>query len=146
MLGCTKGRGLVILERTVWGTMADFSLVDVVEGLLFAANYLQPWKIYRRVAQLQPFGSLRCWKMALGVMGSSRHGLIHAPQWWNFLRKNCRGVDYCVGKIQRNPSRIILLFWWHIRDGAYNGSLRDRYTILLLHVIPKFLYQLVIHE
>ena len=98
ILGCTEVRGLVIFGRTFWGIMADFSLVAVVEGLIFSENYLPPWKIYLVVAQLRPFGSRRCWEMALGVLVSSSHGLIRAPRWWHFLRKNCRGVEYCVGK------------------------------------------------
>ena len=81
ILGFTEEMGLVIFGRTFWGTTADFLLVAVVEGLLFSSNYLPPWKIYLRVAQLRPFGSCECWKMALGVLGSSRHGIIHAPRW-----------------------------------------------------------------
>ena len=57
-----------------------FSLVAVVDGLLFAENYLPPWKIYLRFAQLRPFGSLQCWKMALGGLGSTGHGLMCALQ------------------------------------------------------------------
>ena len=55
------------------------------EGSALWWNYLQPWKIYLRVSQLQPFGSPCCWKMALEVLGSSEHGPISAPRWWNFL-------------------------------------------------------------
>ena len=94
--------------------MAGSSLVAGVEGLLIAENYLQPWKIYLRVDQLRPFGSRQCCKMVLGVLGSSRHGLILAPQWWHFLRNNFRGVEYFVGGIQRNLSCAILLSWWHL--------------------------------
>ena len=102
-------------------------------------------KIYLRVAKLGLFGSRRCWKMALEVMGSSRHRLVFAPRRWHFLKKNYKGVEYCVGKILRNPSGVLLLFLWHIRNGTYNGSFMDRDTILLLHVMPKFLSQLVFH-
>ena len=143
--GCTEGRGLVRSGCTFWGTMADFSLFAVVEGLLFSSHYLPPWKISGIVAQLRPFGSRRCWKMALGVLGSSRHGLIHAPWWWHFLRKNCRGVEYYVGKIQRNLSLVLLLFWWHRRDGIDNGSSRDQDTNPLLHGMPTCLSQLDFH-
>ena len=72
-LDCTEGRGLVLSGCTFWGAMADFSLFAFVEGLLFSSHYLTPWKISERFAQLLPFGSRRCWKMALGVMGSSRN-------------------------------------------------------------------------
>ena len=81
ILGCTEVRVLVLSGCTFWGTMADFSLFAVVEGLLFSSNYLPPWKISRKISQLRLFGSRRCWKMALGVLGSPRHGLIHAPRW-----------------------------------------------------------------
>ena len=122
-----------------------FSLFAVVECLLFSSHYMPPCKIYVRVAQLWPFGSRWCWKMAPVVMGSSRHGIIQAPWWWHFLRKSCRVVEYSVGKNQRNLSLVILLSWWHIRDGTDNGSLRDQDFILLLHVLLKFLSQLVFH-
>ena len=39
-LGCTEGRGLVRYGCIFWGTMADFSLFAVVEGLLFSSHYL----------------------------------------------------------------------------------------------------------
>ena len=97
-LGCTEGKVLVLSGCTFWGTMADFSLFAVVEGLLFSSNYLPPWKISRKISQLRLFGSRRCWKMALGILGYSRHGLICASRWWHFLRKNCRVVEYYVGK------------------------------------------------
>ena len=56
-----------------------FSLVAVVDGLLFAENYLPPWKIYLRVSQLRPLGSRQCCKMALGVLGYAGNGPICAP-------------------------------------------------------------------
>ena len=117
----------------------------LLEGLLFSLNYLSPWKISGIVSQLRPFRSRWCWKMALGVLVSSRHGIIHALQWWYFMRKNCRRVDYCVGKIQRNLSLVILLFWWYRRDGTNNGSLRDLDTIPLLHGMPTCLSQSDFH-
>ena len=125
-------------------TMADF------QCLLFwrVCSFLHV--ICRRgisgiVAQLRQFGSRLCWKMALGVTGSSRYGLIHAPRWWHFLRNNCRGVEYYVGKIQYNLSLVLLFFWWHKRDGINNGSFRDQDTIPLLRGIPTCLSQLALH-
>ena len=84
-LGCTEGRSLVRSGYNFWGTMADFSLFTVVKGLLFSSHYLPPCKISGIVDQLRLFGSRRCWKMALGVLGSPRHGIIHAPQCWGIV-------------------------------------------------------------
>ena len=97
-LGCTEGRGLVLSGCTPWGTMADFSLFNVVYGLLFSSHYLPPLKISWKVALLRLFGSRWCWKMAIEVLGYSGNMLIHAPRWLHFMRKNCRGVDYYVVK------------------------------------------------
>ena len=103
VLKCFSGIFAFILQVHTLFYQASLSLLSaplaaVVEGLLFDANYLQPWEIYLRVAQLPPFGSRRCWKIVLGVLGSTGHEPIHAPRWWHFLRNNCKGVEYCVGK------------------------------------------------
>ena len=144
-LVCTEGRGLLRSGCTVWGTMVYFSLFAVVDGLLFYSHYLTPWKISWKVAPLRLFGSLRCWKMALEVLGYSNHRLINTPRWWHFMGKNCRIVEYYVRNIQRNLSLLLLLFWWHRRDGTDDGSLRDQYTIPLLHWMPTFLSHLDFH-
>ena len=145
-LGCTEVRCLIRSRCTFWGTMADFSLVAVVKGLLFSSHYLPSWKIYGIFSQLWLFGSFRCWKMALGVLDSSRHRLIHAPRWWHFLTKNFRGVEYYVAKIQHNLSLVLLLCWWQRSDGTNNGSLMERDTIPLLHGMFTCLSQLAFHE
>ena len=144
-LGCTEGIYLVHPGCNFCGTMADFSPVAVAEGLLYSSHYLPPCKISWKVALLRLFGSRQCWKMALAVLGFSRRRLIHAPQWWHFLRSYCRGVEYYVRKIQLNLSLILLLFWWNKRDVTNNGSLRDWDIIPLLHGIPTRLSQFAFH-
>ena len=144
-LGCPKGIGLVQSGCNLWGTMADFPLVAVVEGLLCSSLYLPLWKISWKVALLQLFCSRRCWKMTLEVLVFPRHRLIHTPQWWHFLKKYCRGVEYYVGKIQRNLSLVLLLFWWHRRDCINDGSLGDQDTIRLIHGMPTCLSKLFFH-
>ena len=124
ILGCTEGIGFVHPGCTFWGIMADFYMVAVVEGLMWSSHYRPPWKIFWKVVLLRISGSCRCWKMALEVLGFSRHSLINAPQLWHFLRKNCRDVEYCVGKTQHNVSLVLLFFWWHVRDGIDNVLLR----------------------
>ena len=49
--------------------------------------------------------------MDLGVLGSAGHGPICALRWWNFVRKNCKGLEYCVGKIQHILSHARHLYW-----------------------------------
>ena len=78
----------------------------------------------------------------LVLLGFSLPKLIHAPQLWNFLRTNFRGVEYYVGKTQHNMSLVILLFWQHRRDGIDNDSLRDRDTIPFIHGMSTCLSQL----
>ena len=144
-LGCTEGIYLVRPVCSFWGIMAADYLFAIVEGLLCSSHYCTPWKISWKFALLRLSGSRQFWKMALEVLGFSRHRLIHAPRWWNVPRKNCRGVEYYVEKNQHNLSLVLLLFWWYRCDGIDNGSLRDQDTIPLLHGMPTCLSKLDFH-
>ena len=62
------------------------------------------------------------------------------------MRENIREVEYCVEEIQRSLSPDLLLFYCYICDVTYSVPLKYLDTILLLHVLPKFLLQSVFHE
>ena len=62
----------------VWRRL--FVLLNVVGGLPCSSHYRPPWWIHWKVALLQLTGIRQCLKMALAVLGSSRHRRIQAPR------------------------------------------------------------------
>ena len=144
-LSCTEGIYLVHLGYSFWGIIAVFCSACCCGGsaVLFKLSSVL-------VNILESCSIATIWELPMlenGAWGAGffKAKVIHAPQWWNFMRKNCRGVEYYVVKTQHNLSLVLLLFWWHIRDGINNSSSRDQYTNPLLQGIPTCLSQLDFH-